>query len=96
MRRLYGRDGDCPPTDVDEIYAFLGLLYMAGVKKAQHLNTSEMWITDGTAPEYSAAVMSERRFHTLIRALRFDDANERKNNAKYDNHLRFVLFLKRL
>ncbi|KAG5877229.1 hypothetical protein JTB14_019956 [Gonioctena quinquepunctata] len=85
MRRLYGRDRDCPPTGVDEIYAFSGLLFMAGMKKAQHSNTSEMWITDGIAPKYFAAVVAERRFHTPIRALRSDDSNERKNNVNNVN-----------
>lgn len=85
MRQGYSRSRDCPPTDAEEIRAFLGLLYMAGVKKGQHLNTSELWSTDGTAPEYFAAVMSERRFHVLIRALRFDDKNNRRERAKIDN-----------
>jgi hypothetical protein len=30
--------------------AFFGLLYLAGVKKAQHLNTDELWSTDGADP----------------------------------------------
>ncbi|KAJ8909551.1 hypothetical protein NQ315_012745 [Exocentrus adspersus] len=39
IRPAYERPRDCLPTDLEEIMAFLGLLYLAGVKK-------------GTAPEY--------------------------------------------
>ncbi|KAK9686980.1 Transposase IS4 [Popillia japonica] len=52
---------------------------MAGVKKA-YLNTSELRSTDGTAPAAFSAVMSERRFHVLIRSL-----PTREERAKYDN-----------
>lgn len=48
MRNKYQRERDCLPTDFEEVNAFLGILYMAGVKKAQHLSTNELWITDGT------------------------------------------------
>lgn len=76
---------DCPLTDFDEITAFFGVLYLLGIKKANHAHTSEMWATDGTASEYFRAVMSERRFHTLVRAIRFDDKDTRKERSKLDN-----------
>ncbi|XP_072384722.1 uncharacterized protein [Diabrotica undecimpunctata] len=49
--RLTSNEKHYSPTDLDEMSAFVGLLYFAGVKRAQHLNTSELWSTDGTAPE---------------------------------------------
>lgn len=85
IRQSYSRERDCLPTDFDEIMAFFGVLYMLGVKKANHANTNEMWATDGTAPDFFRAVMSERRFHMLVRAIRFDDANTRKDRSKLDN-----------
>lgn len=86
MRLSYGRESKhCLPTDFEEMNAFLGLLYLAGVKRAQHLNTSELWSTDGTAPEYFAATLSQRRFHTLVQAIRFDDKDTRAERAKEDN-----------
>lgn len=80
-------------TNFEEINAFIGLLYLAGVKMAQHLNTSELWSTDGTAPEYFAATMSERRFHSLVQAIRFDDIDSRAERTQKDNlaPVRYVL-----
>uniref|UniRef100_A0A2S2QPD4 PiggyBac transposable element-derived protein domain-containing protein n=1 Tax=Sipha flava TaxID=143950 RepID=A0A2S2QPD4_9HEMI len=83
IRSNYTRgERDCPPTNFEEILAFFGLLYLAGVKKAQHLNTDELWSTDGTAPEFFSATMSKRRFHTLVQAIRFDDRNSRLERKK--------------
>ncbi|XP_074035052.1 uncharacterized protein [Leptinotarsa decemlineata] len=73
IRSSYKRPRDCLSTDFEEISAFIGLLYMAGIKKAQHLNTDELWSKDGTAPDFFAAVMSKRRFHLLVQAVRFDN-----------------------
>lgn len=86
IRSNYTRgERDCPPTNFEEILAFFGLLYLAGVKKAQHLNTDELWSTDCTAPEFFSATMSKRRFHTLVQAIRFDDRNSRLERKKTDN-----------
>lgn len=92
MREKYSRERDCRDTDISEMYAFLGLLYMAGVKKAQYLNTKELWDVDGTAPDCFRLTMSRERFHILIRALRFDDINDRNERKKIDNlaHIRQV------
>ncbi|CAH1991511.1 unnamed protein product [Acanthoscelides obtectus] len=68
--------------------AFTGILYMAGVKKAQHLNTEEMWKTDGTAPDFFIPTMSKKRFHQLIQSIRFDDATKRHETSKIDNPIR--------
>ncbi|KAK9711236.1 Transposase IS4 [Popillia japonica] len=67
------------------MHAYLGVLYMAGVMKSQYVNTTDLWSTDGTAPDYFSSVMSQRRFHLLMRDLRFNDGTTRKENAKYDN-----------
>ncbi|KAG5866511.1 hypothetical protein JTB14_016365 [Gonioctena quinquepunctata] len=50
---------------------------MAGMKKAQHVNTAELWSKDGTTPDFFAAVMSKRRFHLLVQAIRFDNMDTR-------------------
>lgn len=85
MRENYARVRDCPDTSFEEIRALLGLLYLAGVKKCQHTNISELWSEDGTAPECFRAVMSNRRFYTLLRAMRFDDINDRNLRKETDN-----------
>ncbi|KAJ8935408.1 hypothetical protein NQ314_012827 [Rhamnusium bicolor] len=61
LRPSYQRPKDCRPTDFEELLAFIGLLYIAGIKKDKHLNTKELWATDGTAPDY---------FLTLVGTLR--------------------------
>lgn len=86
LRANYSRGNrDCPPTDFEELSAFLGLLYLLGTKKAQHLNTDEMWRSDGTAPDIFVATMSEKRFHMLVRAIRFDDETTRDVRKLLDN-----------
>ena len=66
LRPHYSRARDCRETDTAEILAVIGLLYMAGVKKAQHHNVKELWETDGSAPECFRAVMSKERFLLLL------------------------------
>lgn len=85
MRQKYTRERDCPNTAPEEISALFGLLYMAGVKKASHLNVQELWANDGTTPECFRAVMSNRRFYVLLEALRFDDVNTRVQRKQQDN-----------
>ncbi|KAJ8970331.1 hypothetical protein NQ314_001292 [Rhamnusium bicolor] len=85
MRSSYQRPRDCPQTDYEEILAFIGLLYMAGVKKEQYLNTDELWKSDGTAPDFFAATMSKKRFHQLVQSIRFDDATKRLESSAIDN-----------
>lgn len=76
---------DCPKTNFDELLAFFGVLCMLGVKKANHTNTLEMWQTNGTAPEFFRAVMCEKRFHQLYRAIQFDNKHTRDARKKIDN-----------
>ncbi|KAJ8969038.1 hypothetical protein NQ314_001937 [Rhamnusium bicolor] len=85
MRSSYQRPRDYPQTDYEEILAFIGLLYMAGVKKGQHLNTEKLWKSDGTAPDFFAATMSKKRFHQLVQSIRFDDAIKRLEISAIDN-----------
>uniref|UniRef100_A0A1B6LLL4 PiggyBac transposable element-derived protein domain-containing protein n=1 Tax=Graphocephala atropunctata TaxID=36148 RepID=A0A1B6LLL4_9HEMI len=84
MRQNYARDRDCLDTDIIEIKAFFGLMYLIGVKKGNHLNTEELWATDGTAPDIYVATMSKRRFHNLVQAIRFDDKNTRAQRKLTD------------
>lgn len=83
IRDNYQRSKDVLDTDIDEIRALFGLLYIAGMLRSNHINLADLWETDGFAPEIFRTVMSERRFYLLLRALRFDNIhtrNERKKN----------------
>ncbi|KAF2894874.1 hypothetical protein ILUMI_11300 [Ignelater luminosus] len=46
MRVFLQRSRDCSPTN---LMAFIGLFYIVGFKKVQHLNIAELWSSDGTA-----------------------------------------------
>ncbi len=85
IRGNFSRARDCKETDLMEIRALFGLLYMAGIKKAHHLNLKELWETDGTAPDCFRATMSINRFRLLLKALRFDDVRDREERKKTDN-----------
>ncbi|CAH1971829.1 unnamed protein product [Acanthoscelides obtectus] len=77
-------------TDVEEILALIGLLYMTGCRKDNHLTTAEMWSKHG--PEVYRCVMSETRFRFLISCLRFDDKTMRDREDKLSPvHLEKVL-----
>lgn len=84
IRNNYSRSRDALDTNVDEIRALFGLLYMAGVLKASHTNLADLWNTDATAPEFFRMVMSKNRCYLLLRALRFDDIRSREERKKQD------------
>lgn len=82
LHEKYSRERDCKLTDLIEIKAIIGVLYMAGLKK---IYVKEMWLDDGTACDFFRATMSIKRFLFLLRALRFDDINTRANRKESDN-----------
>lgn len=68
----YKDQSDCRKTDVIEIKALFGLLFLAGVFKGGRRNMKDFWATDGTGVEIFPAAMAYRRFKFLLRCLRFD------------------------
>lgn len=50
--------------DTGEISALLGILYIAGVQKVEHLNIWELWNKDRSASECFRATMSRATFIT--------------------------------
>ncbi|KAJ8948866.1 hypothetical protein NQ318_013520 [Aromia moschata] len=80
----FSRNRDIYPTNLDEVRALIGLLYLAGVRKANHLNTEDLWRTDGTGIEVFRLTMSLRRFRTLLRFIRFDDIETRQERVALD------------
>lgn len=83
-RKEFLRERDCKCTDIVEIKAFFGLLYMAGYYKNSKLNTEELWSTDGSGVELFRIVMSRNRFHLLLSCLRFDNKNTRQERKAQD------------
>lgn len=78
----YKRPNECPLTNMEEIQALLGLLYLAGGLKLSHTQANDLWSMDGTAPDYFKSVMSKNRFTQLLSALRFDDSETRQERAQ--------------
>ncbi|KAJ8937230.1 hypothetical protein NQ314_011985 [Rhamnusium bicolor] len=60
----------------------IGLLYLAGIRKASHLNTTDLWKTDGTGIEVFRLTMNITRFRHLFRYIRTDDINTRASNFR--------------
>ncbi|XP_049942746.1 piggyBac transposable element-derived protein 4-like [Schistocerca serialis cubense] len=73
------------PLDIDELRAFLGLLYLSGVMKSNHENVG-LFANDGTGRDVFRATMSVQRFLFILSCLRFDCAATR-DARKADDRL---------
>ena len=71
-------------TNREELMAYLGILYLLGVKKMNKANLEEAWARNGTGIEILQGVMSLRRFRNLTIFLRFDDTSTRADRKKTD------------
>lgn len=84
VRPNYSRPRDAHNTTRTEMEAFIGLLYMAGVLRASHLNLFDLWSADGTGVPYFRTCMNRIRFKFLVTVLRFDDSNTRQERRSVD------------
>jgi hypothetical protein len=80
----FSRPRDAKHTDFAEIKAFIGILYLTGVYKANHLNLEELWSSRGDGVEIFRLTMGLRRFRFLLRCLRFDDHATRTERRATD------------
>ena len=72
--------------EIDQFDAFLGLLLMAGILKSNLQTIDELWDYTDVGPPLFHAVMTKRRFETILRFIRFDDTDtrqERRQNHKF-------------
>lgn len=67
-----------------EIRALFGILYMAGIFKQCHLNVDDLWEKNPLTPPFFRIAMPKKRFHLLMRALRFDNVDNRAERKKFD------------
>lgn len=67
----------------NEITAYIGLLYLAGVHKDSRRNLEELWSTDLGFYIYRAT-MSLPRFRFISTCLRFDDKTTRQERVRED------------
>lgn len=84
IKASFSRERDAKHTDMIEIRAFIGLLYLAGVYKANRLSLEELWGTDDDGIAKFGLVMNIKRFKFLIRCLRFDDRETRSARKEID------------
>ncbi|XP_045482051.1 uncharacterized protein LOC123686113 [Harmonia axyridis] len=84
IQHEFSRGSDVRHTDVVEIHAFIGLLYLAGVYKSSRQCLEELWGQEGDGIEKFSLVMSMKRFKFLIRSLRFDDRTTRDQRKTLD------------
>lgn len=78
------RERDAKETNLIELKALIGLLYLSGLHKSSHVNVRDLWATDGSGIEIFRSTMSHKRFLFLLRCLRFDDVNSREDRRKDD------------
>ena len=78
------RDRDARTTSKEELFALIGLLYLAGIYKSGRQNFEDLWAQDGTGVELFHTTMSSRRFKYLLECLRFDDKSTRTERLKSD------------
>ncbi|GIY52569.1 piggyBac transposable element-derived protein 4 [Caerostris darwini] len=71
-------------TDLIEIKAFIGLLYLAGCHKNSRLNMKELFNRNGLGIERFWLTMSKDRFYFLLKTLQFDYFYTRENRIKID------------
>lgn len=60
------------PGPLTQIGALLGLIYSAGVGRANHVNTLDLWKADGIGIEAFGWTMGISRFKFLLSPIRFD------------------------
>ncbi|XP_060855395.1 uncharacterized protein LOC132933083 [Metopolophium dirhodum] len=84
IREHYSRVRDAKDTDIIEMKAIIGLLYLSGSLRSSHQNLCDLWRTDGLGVDYFHATMNIRRFRFILQCLRFDDVNSRNTRIKTD------------
>jgi len=93
VQSKYQTERDEKNVTKTELMAFLGLLFLSGVKWASHTHFRELWATDGSGIEIFRACMSYNRFLFLLSAIRFDDKSTRNQRKTTDKlaAIRFIL-----
>lgn len=84
IRLQYTRERDCQYTDLIEIKAFIGLLYLAGALHSNRQSLEELWGDDGFGVEIFRLVMNLKRFKFILRCIRFDDRTTREERKHID------------
>ena len=57
IRGNYPRERNANPTDIVELKALIGLLFLAGLLRSYHVNTANLWAVDGTGTNISMFIV---------------------------------------
>ncbi|CAF4896057.1 unnamed protein product [Rotaria socialis] len=68
-------------TDSNEIWAFIGILILAGVHRSKNADLNDLWSTINERPIFRAT-MAKNRFKSLLRFCRFDNIATREQRLK--------------
>lgn len=83
LRKCCTRNRDAKSTDICEIKALLGILFIAGIKKADMRNIIEMWDNSNyIGVEVIYLTMCENHFQFLMRCC--DDVWDREERRAFD------------
>ena len=58
IRGNYSRERNANSTNIVELKALIGLLFLAGLLRSYHVNTANIWATNGTGTEIFPCVLS--------------------------------------
>lgn len=72
------------PTDIIELKALIGLLYISSMSKNNRVNAADLFRTNGTSMEIFRLTMSLQRFKFLLRHIRFDNKTTREERQRHD------------
>lgn len=85
IRSNFARKRDARHTNVVEIRAFIGLLYLIGTLRSSRKNLTKIWDNSkGNGIESCYLSISERRFRFLLRSLRFYNIHDRDARKEID------------
>lgn len=84
IKDTFLRERDSKHIDKTELKALIGLLYIAGVHKAEKLNLEELWDINEFGVKIFRLTMSLKRFRFLLRVLKFDDRETRQERQTLD------------
>ncbi|CAF1078567.1 unnamed protein product [Rotaria sordida] len=78
-----GKEHQWKETDSEEIWAFIGILILAGVHRSKNEDLDDLWSTTNGRPIFRAT-MAKNRFKSLLRFCRFDTLTTRDQRLKED------------
>ncbi|KAJ8965808.1 hypothetical protein NQ317_000436 [Molorchus minor] len=76
-------------TDLIELKAFIGLLYISGANKSGRQNIEDLFRSNGMAMEIFRLTMCQRRFQFLLTHIRFDQKITRAERQSFDKFAAF-------